>query len=77
MLSKEAVRTLQYMKRKAPMRGGFMYEGARPSYENGAYKDRDIDELLSAGLIAPHSDPKKGWVVIEGESRAPAPTEQE
>jgi len=64
ILSQEAEFTLNYMKRSAPARGGFMYEGARPAYENGSYKDSTIAELLAAGLIAPHPDPTKGWIVV-------------
>ena len=63
IISKEAELTLNYMRREAPKRGGFMYEGARPDYENGTYKDHELDELLEAGAIAPHDDPSKGWIV--------------
>lgn len=48
---------------QAPKRGGYMFEGARPDYESGKYKDDILDELLAAGAIAPHPDPAKGWVV--------------
>lgn len=62
-LSKEAQLTLDYMRRNAERRGGFMYEGARPAYERGEYRDSALDELLRVGAIEPHSDPSKGWVV--------------
>jgi hypothetical protein len=52
------------MQREAPKRGGFMFEGARPAYEAGTYKDAELRELLDAGLIALHPDPKKGFVVV-------------
>lgn len=57
------MREYEYMKRCAPGRGGFMFEGARPSYEDGTYKDEHLDELLAAELIVPHPDPSKGWIV--------------
>ena len=63
-VSPSAERALIYMRREAPKRGGYMYEGARPKYETGEYKDKDLDELLAANLIAPHPDPNKGWVVV-------------
>lgn len=65
MLSPKAELTLNYMRREAPRRGGFMYEGARPAYESGKYRDGEIDELLTCGAIQPHPDPAKGWVVSE------------
>lgn len=40
-----------------------MYEGARPAYERGEYKDADLAELLAVGAIGPHEDSNKGWVV--------------
>jgi hypothetical protein len=64
-LSDSALLELQYMKRHAPKRGGFMYEGARPAYEAGKYYDATIAELLSAGAIKPHPDPTKGWAVVD------------
>jgi len=66
ILSPDAMDTLAYMKKEAPRRGGYMYEGARPAYESGAYKDSVLDELLSFGAIKPHDDPKKGWVIGDG-----------
>lgn len=63
VLSKTAARTLAYMKKEAPDRGGFMFEVARKAYDIGTYHDAEITELLSRGLIAPHTDPAKGWVV--------------
>jgi hypothetical protein len=62
-LSERALRELQYMKREAPKRGGFMYEGARLAYEAGEYRDETLTELLEVGAIKPHPDPNKGWVV--------------
>jgi hypothetical protein len=62
-LSADAVATLNWMRQHAPRRGGFMYEGARPAYEAGTYRDPELDELLSVGAIKPHPDPNKGWVV--------------
>lgn len=64
LLSDSATRTLAYMKREAPRRGGYMFEGARPAYERGEYYDKDLAELLSVGAIKPHDDPAKGWVVV-------------
>jgi hypothetical protein len=63
LLSPKADQTLAYMRREAPKRGGFMFEGARPAYENGTYHDSEIDLLLACGAIRPHADPTKGWVV--------------
>ena len=63
ILSNDAALTLEYMRRNAPRRGGFMYEGARPAYEAGTYIEPDFDELLAAGAIAPHLDPTKGFIV--------------
>lgn len=62
-LTKEALLMLNYMRRESGGRGGFMFEGARPAFENGIYKDSQISELLNAGAIKPHEDPNKGWVV--------------
>jgi len=62
-ISLRAASTLEYMRKEAPKRGGYMFEGARPSFENGTYKDSELSELLAARLILPHPDPKKGWVV--------------
>lgn len=56
--------TYQYMLRHCPERGGYMFEGARPAYESGKYKDAVIDELLRLGWIVPHADPTKGWVPV-------------
>lgn len=64
-ISDRAGLTLAYMQKEAPKRGGYMFEGARPSFEKGTYHDADISELLKHGLIAPHEDPAKGWVVVE------------
>lgn len=63
ILSELAQMTLDYMRRHAPKRGGFMFEGARPAYESGAYKDDELDQLLAIGAIEPHPDPNKGWIV--------------
>ena len=65
MLSRKSQVQLNYMRRMAPARGGFMYEGARVAYDAGEYKDDEIAEMLSAGVIKPHDDPKKGWVVCD------------
>ena len=64
IISRKAEATLDYMRREAPKRGGFMYEGARPAYERGEYRDAEIAELLSVGAIRPHADPARGWVVV-------------
>lgn len=64
-ISASAARTLEFMKKECPGRGGYMFEGARLAYEAGTYRDAEITELLSHGLIAPHPDPTKGWVVVE------------
>ena len=53
---------LRYMQREAPGRGGYMYEIARPAFEQGKYRDAAIAHLLSCGAIYPHQDPNKGWV---------------
>lgn len=63
LLSRDAQATLNYMIRECPKRGGYMYEGARPAYERGEYKDADLAELLAVGAIGPHEDSNKGWVV--------------
>lgn len=63
ILSRRAQADLDFMRREAPNRGGYMWEGARVAYEAGTYKDPGLDELLSVGAIKPHADPKKGWVV--------------
>jgi hypothetical protein len=63
-LSREAADVLEFMRQRAPARGGFMFEYARPHYEAGKYHDADIAELLAAGAIGPHADPKKGWIVL-------------
>jgi len=64
MLSERAALTLEYMRKHAPQRGGYMFEGARVAYDAGRYQDSELDELLAAGAIEPHDDPKKGWVVV-------------
>lgn len=64
LLSRKALGVLNYMKREAPKRGGYMFEGARPPYEQGTYLDAELKELLSLQAIAPHSDPAKGWVTV-------------
>ena len=63
-VSRDAANLLEYMREHAPARGGFMFEGARPAYEDGKYQDAEIAELLAAGAIGPHPDPKKGWIVL-------------
>ena len=63
ILSRKAELTLSYMRREAPKRGGYMFEGARPSFEAGIYHAADITALLEADAIEPHADPNKGWVV--------------
>jgi hypothetical protein len=40
-----------------------MWEGARPAYEAGTYREADIAEMLAAGAIEPHPDPDKGWII--------------
>ena len=64
-VSRAALETLEYIRRKAPQRGGYIYEGARPEFEKGNYIDNELRELLDAGLIAPHSDPRKGWIIVQ------------
>lgn len=63
ILSEKALATLAYMKWRAPKRGGYMFESARPAYEAGTYRDDEIAQLLACGAIEPHPDPAKGWVV--------------
>jgi len=65
VLSKKAKVQLDYMRRMAPTRGGFMYEGARAAYEAGRYRDAELDEMIAAGAIKPHDNPNKGWVVCD------------
>ena len=65
VLSRRAQETLSYMRRNAPLRGGFMFERARVAFDNGKYRDGDIEELLRVGAIKPHPDPLKGWVVAD------------
>jgi hypothetical protein len=65
ILSRDAERTLEFMRREAPKRGGFMYEGARVAWDKGEYCDRELEELLAAGAIEPHTDPLKGWRIPE------------
>ena len=62
-ISDRARSTLRYMIKECPRRGGFMFEGARPGFEAGTYRDTEIEELLRVGAIKPHADPAKGWVV--------------
>lgn len=64
LLSPTAAREYHYMLEEAPKRGGYLWEGARPVYERGGYKDHIIDELLAVGAIEPHADPDKGWVAV-------------
>lgn len=65
LLSPKAEVTLSYMRREAPLRGGYMFEGARSAYESGRYHDHEIAQLLSCGAIEPHANSAKGWVVSE------------
>jgi hypothetical protein len=63
VLSPTAQLELDYAKREAPKRGGFIWEGAREAYEAGTYKDEVLDELLAAGAIVAH--PLKGWMISQ------------
>lgn len=63
VLSPRALSELAYARKHAPVRGGYLWEGARPAYERGDHKDAVLSELLLVGAIAPHSDPAKGYVV--------------
>lgn len=65
LLSPKAETVLNYMRKIAPTRGGFMFEGARPAYEVGTYIDDEITQLLTCGAIKPHDDPNKGWIVSD------------
>jgi hypothetical protein len=53
-----------FMVRRCQSRGGYMFEGARPAFERGEYRDPEIAELLRRGWIKPHQDPDKGWVPV-------------
>ena len=63
-LSPEAQRELDYALRVASTRKGrgYLWEGARPAYESGDYKDSILDELISAGFLVPHENPECGWI---------------
>jgi len=63
MLPRKAQAVLEYMRCRAPLRGGFMFEHARTLYDAGQYYDPILDGLLSVGAIAPHKDSANGWVV--------------
>ena len=63
ILSPRARAAYEYARRDAPKRGGYMWEGARQAYEAGTYQDADLTEMLAAGVIVPHQDPKKGWII--------------
>ena len=62
-LSDRAYDELHYAKLIAPSRGGYIWEGARPRYEQGEYQDSVLDELLASNAIEPHPDPTKGWII--------------
>ena len=62
ILSVRAWEDLQYARREAPRRGGYIWEGARIGYEAGDYHSSTFDELLACGALTPHRDPAKGWV---------------
>ena len=72
ILSTRASEDYERAKRSAPMRGGYIWEGARPQYESGEYKDPALGELLEAGLLEPHPDPTKGWIVNDHPPDHPA-----
>ena len=62
LLSPEAAWELEYAREKSPLRGGYIWAGARPKYEAGEYQDTVLDELLAGGFLRPHADPGKGWI---------------
>lgn len=62
VLSPAAQRELDYARREAPMRGGYIWEGARIAYEAGEYQDAELTEMLAIGALTPHPDPTKGYV---------------
>lgn len=62
ILSPRALGELNFARDTCRTRG-FIWEGARLSYEAGTYRDAEIAELLAVGAIAPHPDPSKGWIV--------------
>ncbi len=63
ILSPSAQRELDFARKAAPSRGGYIWEGARIGYDAGNYKDDTLRELLACGALQPHPDPAKGWVV--------------
>lgn len=63
VLSPAAQATLDYARKAAAERGGYIWEGARPQYEIGHYQDAELNEMLAVGAIEPHPDPTKGWIV--------------
>lgn len=63
ILSPRAQAELNLARREASKRGGYIWEGARPAFEAGNYKDDELSELLAIGAIKPHPDPTKGWIV--------------
>ena len=63
-ISAGAMASWKYALCKAQERGGFIWESCREAYESGKYKDPEIAELLAAGLLIPHDNPKYGWVPV-------------
>ena len=61
-LSEGARMTLAYIRRTVRERG-FIWEGARPAYEDGTYDDAVLAELLAVGAIKPHQNPEKGYIL--------------
>lgn len=44
-------------------RRGHIWEGARRSFENGTYEDRNLDRMLREKVIIPADDPDGGYVL--------------
>lgn len=63
LLSPEAQVELDYARTAAAARGGYIWEGARPGFEDGSYPDKTLSELIAVGALVVHPDPTKGYIV--------------
>jgi hypothetical protein len=57
--------------RKTIQERGRIWEGGRLSFENGSYDDPELARLLREGIIVPHPDPSKGYILPGMEALAP------